>query len=254
MKVRTLAPKVKGVATRPEGASIAFLLIHGFCAAPDELATLGKYLEDEGVASFAVQIEGHGTSPDDLKETSWRNWYTSVQQGFEEVKSWKMKHLFVAGLSMGGALSTLLISQVQGVDGLVLIAPALRISGILPRLVPLLKYFLKDREIDVEAVQRVYDIKRTKYDREPVSSYHELFKLLKVARKNLNKISIPTLILHGTADKTIDPDNGKLALERISSSDKNLHLIQGAEHVISCHPTREIAYPLIKEFVERITN
>ena len=56
MKVRTLAPEVMGVATRPEGASIAFLLIHGFCAAPDELATLGKYLEDEGVASFAVQI------------------------------------------------------------------------------------------------------------------------------------------------------------------------------------------------------
>ena len=162
------------------------------------------------MASFAVQIEGHGTSPDDLKETSWRNWYTSVQQGFEEVKSWKMKHLFVAGLSMGGALSTLLISQVQGVDGMGLIAPALRISGILPRLVPLLKYFMKDREIDVEAVQRVYDIKRTKYGREPVSSYHELFKLLKVARKNLNKISIPTLtgtkkikIAPGTESETI---------------------------------------------------
>jgi esterase/lipase len=81
-----------------------------------------------------------------------------------------------------------------------------------------------------------------------------LFKLLKAARKNLSKISIPPLILHGTADKTIDPENGKFALERIASSDKTLHLIQGAEHVISCHPTREIAYPLIKEFVGRITN
>lgn len=252
--MRTLAHDVKGVTTRPEGASVAFLLVHGFCAAPDELATLGKYLANQGVSSFAVQIAGHGTSPDALKETSWRDWYASVQQGLEEVKSWKLQHLFVAGISMGGALSALLTSQEKGIDGLVLLAPALRISGILPKLIPLLKYFMKDRKIDVEAVQRVYDIKRTKYDREPVSAYHELFKLQKAARKNLSKITIPTIILHGTADKTIDPENGKLALDGISSADKKLHMIQGAEHVISCHPTREIAYPLIKEFVERITN
>jgi carboxylesterase len=251
--VRTLAPEVEGITTRLQGAPVAFLLIHGFCAAPDELATLGKYLADQGISSFAVQIAGHGTSPDSLKETSWRDWYISVQQGLEVVKSWKIQHLFVAGISMGGALSTLLSSQEKGIDGLVLIAPALRISGILPRLVPLLKYFMKDRQVDVEAVQRIYDVKRMKYDREPVSAYHELFKLQKAARKNLNRIIIPTLILHGTADKTINPENGKLALERIASADKQLHMIQGAEHVISCHPTRNIAYPLIKEFVEKIT-
>jgi carboxylesterase len=251
--VRPLVPKVIGVTTRPEGASVAFLLIHGFCAAPDELTTLGMYLAEQGISSFAVQIAGHGTSPDSLKETTWKDWYVSVQKGLEVVKSWKMEQLFVAGISMGGALSILLTSQENGIDGLVLIAPALRISGILPKLVPFLKYFMKDRQIDIDAAQEVYDIKRMKYDREPVSAYHELFKLQKAARKNMHKITIPTLILHGTADKTINPDNGKIALEGISSIDKQLHMIQGAEHVISCHPTREIAYPLINKFVKKIT-
>lgn len=249
-----MALDVKGVSTRPEGATVAFLLVHGFCASSDELATLGKYLSDEGYASFAVQLAGHGTTPEDLKTTSWQDWYVSVQRGLEVVRSWNPKFLFVAGISMGGAISTMLTSQESDIDGLVLMAPALKISGFIPKLVPILKFFMKDREIDVEAAQRVYDVKRTKYDREPVSAYHELFKLQKAARKSMSKVVVPTIILQGTDDKTIDPANGQIAFDGISSEKKELHMIEGAEHVISCHPTRADAYPLILEFVEKIAS
>ena len=243
-----------GVTTRPEGASIVFLLVHGFCASSDELATLGKLLAGEGHASFAVQLAGHGTTPEDLKATSWEDWYESVLGGLEIVRSWNPKFLFVVGISMGGALSTLLASEENDIDGLVLMAPAMKISGFMTKLVPILKFFMKYREIDVEAAQRVYDVKRTKYDREPVSAYHELFKLQKVARKSMSKVTIPTIILQGTEDKTIDPVNGQIALDGISSEKKELHMIEGAEHVISCHPTRAEAYPLILEFIERISS
>lgn len=245
---------MKGVVTRPEGASVAFLLVHGFCASSDELATLGKYLSDAGYASFAVQLAGHGTTPEDLKTTSWLDWLESVRRGLEVVRSWNPKFLFLAGISMGGALSLLLASEQSDIDGLVLIAPALKISGFIPKLVPILKFFMKDREIDVEAVQHVYDVKRTKYDKEPVSAYHELFKLQKVVRKSMSEILVPTIILQGTEDKTIDPVNGQIAFDNISSEKKELHTIEGAEHVISCHPTRAEAYPLILDFVQKTTS
>jgi carboxylesterase len=209
-------------------------------------------MAERGFASFAVEIVGHAASSVDIRETSWKDWYSSVQQGLDLVKSWGMQHILVAGLSMGGAVSALLASQETGIDGLVLMAPALRISGILPKLVPLLKHFMKDREIDLERAQKVYDIKRTKCDVEPVSAYHELFKLQKEVRKNLRKVTVPTIILHGTEDKTINPDNGQLAFDLISSDDKELHMIQGGEHVITCHPAREAAFPLINDFIERI--
>lgn len=247
-----MASHVTGVTTRPEGASVAFLLVHGFCAAPNEMATLGAYLDKLGIASFAVQITGHGTLPENLRSTSWMDWFSSVQLGLEEVKSWNMKHVFVAGLSMGGALSLMLASERNDIDGLVLLAPAIMIPGLLPKLVPLLKFFWKYRAIDVIAAQEIYDVKRMKYDREPLSAYHELFKLQKEVRKSMTNVTVPTLILQGLKDRTINPDNGKLALDGISSMDKKLHLIQGAEHVITCHPTRNIAYPIVREFVERI--
>ncbi|MBN2228479.1 MAG: alpha/beta fold hydrolase [Candidatus Thorarchaeota archaeon] len=247
-----MAPLVKGVKTYPEGANIAFLLVHGFCAAPDEMRTLWEFLEDNGIASFAVKVEGHGTTPEDLKNTTWKDWFNSVKIGLEEVRSWGTNYVFIAGLSMGGALSTLLTAESEDIDGLVLIAPALKIEGLLPKLVPILKYVLKDREIDVEASQEKYDIKRTKYSREPVSAYHELFKLQNVARKSMSRVSVPCIIIQGTEDKTIDPRNGKIAYEGIGSKDKELHFIEGAEHVITCHPTRKEAYPLILSFIERI--
>jgi carboxylesterase len=247
-----VAPEVKGIIARPEGASVAFLLVHGFCASSDELATLIDYLSENGFASFAVQLAGHGTTPEDLKETSWRDWYESAQKGLELVRSWNPKFLFVIGFSMGGAISILLASEETEIDGMVLIAPALKISGLLPKLVPVLKYLIKYREIDVEAVQQVYDIKRTKYNREPVSAYQEFFKLQKMAKRNMKKVVIPTIILQGTEDKTIDPSSSQIALDGISSKRKELHMIDGAEHVISCHPTRIDAYPHIIKFVKNI--
>ena len=244
--------QVAGVATRPQGASVAFLLVHGFCAAPDKLRTLAQFLESQDIASFAVQIAGHGTTPDDLRRTTWSDWYNSVRDGFTLVKSWNPKYVLVAGFSMGGALSALLASEVSGVDGLVLLAPALKIGGALPKLIPVLKHLVSDREVDIVRAQEPYEIKRTKYSREPVSAYHELFKLQKKARQNLRRITIPTIIIQGTNDRTINPRNGEIAYNGIKSSDKKLHMIEDAEHVIPCHWTRAKAYPLIQNFVEEI--
>jgi carboxylesterase len=153
---------------------------------------------------------------------------------------------------MGGLLSTLLASESDDLDGLVLLAPAYRISGSLFKLVPILKHFIKWRDIDVEAAQQIYDVKRFKLKREPTSAYHELAKLQKVVKKRLNRITLPTMIIQGTDDKTIDPSGANLLYAGISSETKELHIIEGGEHVISCHSSREEAYPFILKFIEKI--
>jgi len=250
----TLAPTVLGIESRPEGANIAFLLLHGFCAGPDEMKTFADLLTTKGIASFSVQLAGHGTKPEDLIGTTWKDWYNSAQDGLNYVKSWKPEHLLIAGISMGGAISLMLAIENEGIDGMVLFAPAIGVEGILPRFVPILKYFMKDREIDVVKAQEQYDIKRTKYEREPVWAYHELFKLQKEARKRMKDVTIPTLIFHGSEDKTIHHKFGKQVYDSIESSDKQFILIEEGEHVITCHHTRVDAYPHAEEFIARITN
>jgi carboxylesterase len=244
-----MASRVAGVETRPEGATAAFLLIHGFCAAPDEVRTLGEYLAERNIASFAVQVAGHNTTPEDLKATTWQDWLQSVEDGLQRVRAGTPDRLLVGGLSAGGALTVMLASRNEDLDGVVLIAPALRLFGVLPRLVPILKHLMPYRSIDVEKAQEVYDIKRTKYDREPVSSYHELIKLQKHARDALSRITVPALIIQGKEDKTISPENGQIAFNGIASKTKKLEMIDGAEHVIPCHYTRREAYGYIGRFL-----
>jgi carboxylesterase len=237
---------------RPEGANIAFLLIHGFASAPDEVATLGEFLEEQGIASFAVRVAGHATSPEDLAQTTRDDWYSSAVNGLEVVKSWKPDLLFVAGLSMGGVLSLMLAARESEIDGIVAISPAVSIPSRLARLLPILKRVLKFREVDLEEIAQPYDVPRTKYPREPLSSIHELFKLAKEARKEMRNVTIPILILQSAEDKTINPESGRITFESVSSERKELQVIEGAEHVIPCHHTRSIAYPFIMEFVRRI--
>ncbi|MHA1587403.1 MAG: alpha/beta hydrolase, partial [Candidatus Thorarchaeota archaeon] len=77
-----------GVTLRPDGASVAFLLVHGFCAAPNEVASLGQFLAEKGISSYAVRIAGHETSSEDLSKTFRQEWYKSVSDGLDKVKSW----------------------------------------------------------------------------------------------------------------------------------------------------------------------
>jgi carboxylesterase len=247
-----LAPELQGVTTYSEGASVSVLLIHGFAASSDELTTLHDYLSNRGYSTFSVQLAGHGTTPEDFRATTWEDWYQSAKDGLEYVLSWNTKYVFIVGFSMGGLLSLFLSSEGDKIDGLIAIAPALKIPGFLYKLVPVLKYFMKWRDVDIEATQQVYDVKRFKLNREPVSAYHELMKLQRVVKRNLGNITIPTIIIQGTDDKTVDPEGARIIYEAISSGKKELHMIEGAEHVISCHPTRVEAYPTIIKFIEGI--
>ncbi len=241
-----------GFERRPKGARTAFLLIHGFGAHVDELETLGEFLEQNSIASFSVSIAGHGTSPEDLAETNRHDWYHSAKEGLEYVLSWKNEVTFVSGLSMGGLLTLALAAREEGIDGIIPISPAILFGGFLSRLVPIVKHFMPYRKVDLNKMPEMYDVMRFKYDRDPLVSIEELLALAKEVREELNEIDCPALILQSGEDKTVDPRGAELVFNRVSSEHKQLRLVAGAEHVLTCHPTRQQAYPMILDFVREV--
>ncbi|MDF1539601.1 MAG: alpha/beta fold hydrolase [Candidatus Thorarchaeota archaeon] len=246
-----MTPQVDGIVRRPDGANVAFLLIHGFGADVDELASLGEELENRGIASFAVRVAGHGTTPEDLSTKTWQDLYDSVLAGLKLVKSWNPSHLFIAGLSMGGVLTLRLAALEEGIDGIVVFSPAIDIGGGVYRLLPILKHIVKFKRVDLSYIPKMYDLPRSKYDRDSLAAAHELLKLGSDSRKKLKDVRIPTLVIQSGADKTIDPSNGQYVFDKIASQNKELHVIEGAEHVITCHPTRNIAYSYVFEFIKK---
>jgi carboxylesterase len=241
-----------GVERRPEGARTAFLLIHGFGAHVDEVGTLGEFLEGHDIASFAVSIAGHGTKPEDLAETSHHDWYTSAKSGLEHVQSWGLDNTFVSGLSMGGLLTLALAARVEEIDAIVPMSPAVEFGGFLGKLVPVIKYFMPYRKVDLTTMPEMYDVMRFKYERDPLASIQELLTLAKEVKHELSNITCPTLILQSELDKTVDPVGAEIVFQKIGSETKRLHLVPRAEHVLTCHPARHQAYPLILDFVDEV--
>ncbi len=243
---------MEGIIRKPVGANVAFLLVHGFCTDYDELASLGELLESEGMASFAVRLAGHGSSPEDLATTTWKDWYDSVESAYREVQSWNVQHVFVAGLSMGAALTLYLATREPTIDGIVIISPAIKVGGLLGKLVPIIRMFKKYRAVDLSYIPKMYDLPRTRYDREPLSALQELLRFTGEVRKVLHEVTVPILVVKAGADKTVNPTNSDYVYDNVASPQKEIVTIDGAEHVITCHPTRKEAYPHILRFINEV--
>ena len=80
------------------------LLIHGFCSTPPEMRGLGEHLAANGFRVHGALLKGHGTTPDDLETTDWKDWVDSAQAQLDGLRR-ECRQVFVAGQSMGGALS-----------------------------------------------------------------------------------------------------------------------------------------------------
>src|SRR4029079_12444541 len=65
---------------------------------------------------------------------------------------------------------------------------------------------------------------------QPSETVAELVRADELLKKSFGKITLPLLILHGTADKVTKPSGSKEFYEKAGSSDKMLKLYEGHFH------------------------
>ncbi len=82
----------------------AVLLIHGFLSSPAEVKSLGERLHAAGHHVLGVRLEGHGTSPWDLRSRNWHDWAASVESGFDIIRAFS-ESVHIVGFSTGGLLA-----------------------------------------------------------------------------------------------------------------------------------------------------
>ncbi|HZY40635.1 MAG TPA: alpha/beta fold hydrolase, partial [Anaerolineae bacterium] len=83
---------------------IGCVLLHGFTAAPKELRPLGDYLAARDVTVRGVLYAGHGTCPEALARTGWRDWVASAEAAVDELRG-RCRQVWSIGLSLGGLIS-----------------------------------------------------------------------------------------------------------------------------------------------------
>ena len=204
---------------------IGCLLVHGLTSCAEEMEGIGEFLYSKGFTVLGTLLKGHNTSLEDLHSTSWRDWYSAVEDDFNFLRK-QCSKVYVIGLSIGGALSAHLAAN-KKFDGLVLLAPAIFYTNPLAKFTPLLKYFKKYKAKDYsryypgrkEAFFDIADEKaalnRIAYKKVPLASLASAMNLIGIVKKDIRKINCPVLIIHSLSDHTIKPESSKYIFDHL---------------------------------------
>lgn len=230
------------------GNKTGILLIHGFTGSPAELRPLGIFLRNHGYTVYAPLLKGHGTTPEDLKETTWQDWWESVRKGYERLQSQEMEQIFVIGHSMGGLLSFYLATQ-QSVAGIVSLCTPIWLRDWRASFVPFLRYFIpyhqrskKEEHIEDQIVP---------YDRTPLSSIEELIRFMKKVKTLIAQVEVPTLVVQSRNDETILPKSADYIYEQLASKQKEISWYDRSSHMITLDKERDRLFEEIHTFIQR---
>lgn len=247
----------------------AVLLLHGLTGSPTELTLLARSLFKAGFDVHCPVLPGHLQSPIKIMEKTWQDWAQASLNEYDALKT-KYKRVFVSGLCLGAVLALVLAIERPEVDGIAALAPDMRQDGwAVPWysfLMPLamhtpFKYFAIAVERDTFGVKNE-DVRKQIHqsfnnnggslDFFPVVSLLESRRIGRFVSKNLHKISAPTLVCHSEIDDYVDIGNAKEVIEKISSKDKKLLVLNDSYHLIVFDNERDLVFKTVIEFFERV--
>lgn len=233
-----------------EGGKQGLLLIHGFTGSTAEMKPMGTYFQEQGFTVCAPLLAGHGTNPEDMLQTGWKDWWKSAVDGYKKLHNYGCEQIFVAGLSMGGVLA-LRMAREFSVAGVIAMAAPMSFKNWKAHFAWMLHPFVP-YQIRSETKEPHIEEAILPYDRTPVKCVASLRRLINEVRGRLNEVIIPTLVIQGGKDETIYPTDANIILERLGSEDKRLIWYPNASHIIVLDHDREQMFAEILEFIKRL--
>ncbi|MBN1552354.1 alpha/beta fold hydrolase [bacterium] len=224
------------------------VLIHGFTGTPWALKSLGDRLVELGVAVQIPLLPGHGTRPEDLNHVVWTDWIGTVRESIRSLKT-SCDEIFLIGLSMGGTIA-LLLAQESEYGGIVCLSTPIKLKPWLQPILPLIRPFLKEWKKKRDPALNG-QINETGYDRYTTFSLIEFFKILRVCRRGLHRVTCPVLIVHAKDDRTVPAFNAKMIHENIASMDKEINVLENPAHMITRGKNQPDVERKVLEFIQK---
>lgn len=228
----SVMPEAESFTLLADGAPAGVVLCHGFTGSPASMRPWGEYLHAHGFSVIGPRLPGHGTQWRDLNHVSWRDWYDELERAFDTLRGEvDDRPVFAAGLSMGGALVTLLAERrPHQVAGLLLVNPALTSARRGFRLVPL------GALVRATAPGIGGDIKKPNtgeggYERVPLRAANTMRKMWRLTRANLAQVTAPIVLFRSEIDHVVEPASGQALLRGVSSSEVREIMLYQSYHV-----------------------
>ncbi len=232
---------------------VACLLIHGFTSSPYEMREPARYLAERGITAGACLLAGHGTAPEDLQGKTWHHWYASVSSALDLLLA-NYRRVYVAGLSLGGALTLYAASQYSDrLAGIVVMsAPVYLPTGV--------AYILRGIQASFPFLTKPYrDIEdqtardhHVGYVRSPVDATASLIDFLEHVRSGLPRIHVPALIIYSRHDHVVPSVSSHYIYSRLGSHDKRMLALHRGYHIVTVDYDKQKVFEAIYDFISRI--
>ncbi|OVA05736.1 Alpha/beta hydrolase fold-1 [Macleaya cordata] len=249
------------------------VLLHGLNEHSGRYSDFAKKLNANGYKVYGMDWIGHGGS-DGL-----HGYVHSLDEAVNDLKAFLEKVFtenpglpcFCFGHSTGGAivLKAVLDPKIETrIEGVVLTSPAVGVQPSHPifgLLAPIFSFLLPKYQFsaankngmtvsrDPEALAAKYSDPLVYTGSIRVRTGSEILRISAYLQQNMSKLTVPFLVLHGSADAVTDPEASKRLYEEAASTDKSIKLYDGLLHDLLFEPEREaIAKDIIEWLNSRI--
>ncbi|MEL6297352.1 MAG: alpha/beta fold hydrolase [Pseudomonadota bacterium] len=254
---------------RFDGGRIGFLLAHGLGGTPTEMRYLALGLSKAGYTVSVPQLAGHGGTEDDIRKSTWQDWYGTLDRELTQLKS-ECDLVFVCGLS-GGAILSLNLAADRGSDvaGVMLLAPTFRLDGwsipwyaryfdlVLTKsfanLIPFVErepYGIKDhrlRHMVAEALANQDTDGEAGLYCTPGGTILELRWLTDVVKRKLPGIKLPIMIMHPRFDDRASLNNTAYLQRHLGGLVETV-VLDDCYHIVTIDRQRDIVLERVKRF------
>ncbi|MEU5277641.1 alpha/beta hydrolase [Streptomyces asoensis] len=236
---------------RHEGGEVGVLLCHGFTGSPQSLRPWARYLAGQGLTVSLPLLPGHGTRWQDMAPTGWPDWYACVDRELRALRD-RCARVFVAGLSMGGALALRLAAKHgEGVDGVIVVNPANKVHGLSAYALPVARHLVRTTRGITSDIAKP-GVLESGYDRVPLHAAHSLRTFLRLVDGELPQVTQPLLLLHSVQDHVVPPADTARILGRVSSTDVSEILLEQSYHVATLDHDADRIFEESYAFIARI--
>lgn len=228
------------------------LLSHGFTGSPASMRPWGEYLAALGYSVAVPRLPGHGTSWQEMNDTTFDDWYTEIERAFEKLRA-NNDAVVVAGLSMGGALALRLTAEHPGeVAGLILVNAAVATNRKDVLALPVIKHLIGSFPGIANDIKRS-GVEEHGYTRTPLKAAHSMMQAWKPLRAALPAITCPVLFFRSAEDHVVDPSSARIILGSISSRDATERILENSYHVATLDNDAPAIMEESAEFIRRVT-
>ena len=248
-----------------ERPKASLVICHGVNSHGGQYLAAGEEFARRGFAVTALDLRGRGKSDGE------RFYIDSIDEYVADlglaIDFARSKHadlpLYLLGHSAGGVTSvTYALDQQDKIDGLICESFAFRVfapnfalkllegaSHVLPH-THVLRLKMEDFSRDPDWVAQLNADPLTDNEVQPVATVAAFARAGERFEREFSRITLPVLIMHGTADKATRPDGSQEFFDKAGSVDKTLKLYDGYAHDLLNDLGRERVFDDIVGWIE----